>query len=232
MQRNKGNKHMHIFQPDLERIIREGQPPENTKDLFVLEQKSIHLVFEYGYDCAFPTQGTHIGHGFTQEKMTLWNNCNVNLPIAMRMPEGNVQHARIKGELFFLTNNQIISLDKYKNNEYSFLRKRTRILFPSHQGVVYTHSRSPECITFSGDIYSIPHTINAWMYIGNPAVWRDKIEWSRKFFAHQPEDAPFILSKKINDSRPWLKGYYNHTRQEADRNKNCKSWLYFPPTIG
>jgi len=78
--------------------------------------------------------------------------------------------AKIQGELYSVNSFKMYLLDKYKQNGVQFSRQRVRVTYPFR----YVSKKTGSCVppTIS------PHgfkTIAAWMYVGIPSYWDNRI---------------------------------------------------------
>lgn len=156
------------------------QVPQYTPDLGILSRRPGHLVFNYGEDLDMP----RICDAFTVSKMTLWNkqkNGDGITAIALRVKE--LRKARIKGGLYFVSTDQLQSLDNTYRNTVEFARKRAPIFLPK--------------VTL--DKQCLPVT-SAWMYLAmRPRDWMKKIDWDTSFYKNRGEFAPAELFEAQKD---------------------------------
>lgn len=182
--------------------------PANTPDLWRLEQKKSHLVFEYGECMTHMPKHEMIGGqpvctAFTKERIPLWKtNTTLNpadtIPVAVRIPNHQPK-PRIGGEIYLLGQDKIIELDKQRSNGVSFERKRVSLILPDQD----QNNRQVE--------------IKAWMYLGVEKFWRPLIDWNTKFY----KGADFNTVPVFKDNRQWLNEYTYFSLQDLTDSARC-----------
>lgn len=194
--------------------------PENTPDLYRLDRSQHHLLLEYGEMMIGLPHHRQINelpvimNAFTVQKMPLWktNEGQGTIPIAYDfVPKGFIlEKPRVCGQLFKLTRDHIIHLDKQRQNGVIFNRKRVRVFVPN-----------------PSDNES-PFQVSAWMYAGNGKHWQPRIEWDHEFFHHRGGHG-FDVVQPQRVMHRWLGCYARFSsldNMEAP-NGNRKSFLYF-----
>lgn len=76
---------------------------------------------------------------------------------------------KIKGELWLIEPNYFYFLDKFYENGHTYLRKRISVTVPQHQKVYDLEAHSFRYTPILG-------SLQAWIYVGNPKVWRDLVK--------------------------------------------------------
>lgn len=129
--------------------------PEYTPDLFLLEQAERQLVFECGplrYDAPY------LSTAYTVEKMTLMKQHD---RVAVPFRASGFPRARVQGTLYLMTAEQIVALDKKRQNGVIFDRKPTFVVTP--------------ILDQYGEPARLPRP--AWMYKARIEYWEPEIEW-------------------------------------------------------
>lgn len=171
--------------------------PVNTPDLCVLEQAENHFVF----DCSKIISKTlSITNAFTKGRLAMWQDTREQHtpPVVMEPWEDwvkDIPRAKIVGGLYSLTIEDLLFLDKYKENGVKFNRKRVDINVPD----------------FSTGRHPIKTT--AWMYFGNAQHWGSLISWDHFFYRGKGN---FISPSVQQDSRRWVQGYFRYIPQKPD----------------
>jgi hypothetical protein len=169
-----------------------------VSDDLMMGRKNHSLIEEYVYAGA-PLHPTC----YTSQKFTFWRkDLGVNsFPIPMEYsykPSNWVRvqpiPARIKGELYAIRPNALISLDNHRQNGLQFRRVTADILLPYRE---VKYSKDKPNPTISDDrIYTLP----AQMYVGIPEYWDDMI--GDMFTVREVDQYEFDTPKK------WIDRYY------------------------
>lgn len=132
-----------------------------TPDENLLRNRPHHLMFDYGPRLRYP----RISTAFTVEKMTMYNKRDASDGVpALVFRTKNLPRARILGQVYCVTTDEIENLDISKQNGYAFYRKRAPLLFPFLD-------ENRELVKHS-----------AWMYLARPEAWQKQLDWDRDFY--------------------------------------------------
>jgi hypothetical protein len=153
-----------------------------TPDFSVLDDEAIHLVVDVGpINNDLPAYSTV----YTVEKMALWKGAGFAVPIRM---EG-ASHTRVTGTLHRVSGEELLALDKRKQNGVWFNREKIPVL------------------------HKVQGTIWAWFYVGNNAYWEERIrfEITHRNGSASVKPAPRFID---NDPRFHLASAYDGKRVE------------------
>jgi hypothetical protein len=116
----------------------------------------------------------------------------------------DIPQRSIRGELYVVTPERILKLDKYKENTVVFARKQVEILVPH----IYTVRNS---YATSIQKYSCT-TLPAWMYVGINSYWEDHIDGGFQFSLVNTDQQESLTSYGLYDfiDNP----YYNFTSDQ------------------
>lgn len=175
----------------------------NTPDEFRLDKKRFNWVLEYGELMnGFPKHNLigcpPVNPAFTVENFSLWANRETGIPVALKFSHPNVMipKAKIGGELYALTKEEVIELDIYRQNGVSFHRKEVKILIPDHPN---------------------PIERRAFLYLGGKS-WEDQVKWDVDFYRGR-NGSHFILCDTIKDNH---RKYYHYCALSATpRDETC-----------
>lgn len=155
-----------------------------TPDLEALQQLEKHLVFicdELKLD--HPENGRLgyselKGRAFTEsDKFSLWSKklgkLSHAIPLDNPKPSNYTPAGKIKGELYLVTTETMISLDKYKENGVNFSRRRVPI--QNYYKVYHREEGGLELFL----VESKEQTIEAWMWVGINEVWDPQISFEQ-----------------------------------------------------
>lgn len=129
----------------------------------------------------------------------------VDLRDSSNMPMHVAQTSRIRGEIYALRPQTIITLDTHRQNGVQFKRVPVNINVGS-QKMRRSHWFDAEGRTqfeYSLDKEEMV-TVPCWMYVGREEYWKDQLE--SEFFSFKPIDI-------IQEDRLWLKEYYQYNRR-------------------
>ena len=190
--------------------------PLHTPDKALLENSEYKLLFEYGeLQAGLPKADlipTHpVCPAFTVEKFSLLkkNDGAETFPLALRLPMKGTPffRARIGGVLAAVRSKDILSLDNYRENGVSFVRKRNSVFLPY--------------IDADGN----PMKIKAWMYCGHNEHWRDQVDWDVNYYKGREGSAFSMVNRYIND-RPWIGSYFHFTTKDYCKNGTPKCFMH------
>ena len=102
--------------------------------------------------------------------------------------------ARVRGSLHLVWADKMFYLDKAQQNGVKYVRQRIRVIYPYRQ---VTYSKTSPIPTISNHCFKM---ITAWVYVGVPAYWDDRIGG---VFAQ-----PLHLHKH-QTPRPWIGEFYD-----------------------
>lgn len=163
----------------------------NTPDIAYLEQYERVLLFCYGREMKGHAEHEVLGenktyHGtiFTESDYIVWRKRlgKESYPIAIRTEEtgfGNIRPARLKGELYAVSPNTIVSLDNSRENGKMFRRKRISLIYPYRErtwAVAYGETH-PDRLKWIPQLSGTRlQTLEAWAYVGRKTYWDDVID--------------------------------------------------------
>lgn len=147
---------------------------------------------------------------YTDEKFSLYSYRYFDDEMkeqSLVLPIEDPKGFRIRGELHIMDSEHFIELDKIKDNGVQFLRKRVNLIRPLRAHYTRNHPfLDPNHVFISDEITT---EIKAWMYVGNPAYWNDKIDGG--FFFTKLDT--FTPSKP----RDWLDKYYYYVERNRPK---------------
>lgn len=206
------------------------QSADHSPDLGWLEQFEFQLLF-----CPDRTQRGHSEypliedsiygcHAFTQKKFNYWVQRD-GQPIPMEATSDVRTNLfppplRIKGEVHAIRPWQFKELDNFKNNRYTFTRKRVKLMVPSVDLLKipdrYENGKQIPLMTNQFVLTEEKvEPLKAWMYVGEPEYWDELLDAGYKA-AELFKSAPFYKSR-----RPWLNEYYEYTQLEIPKRDRC-----------
>lgn len=173
---------------------------KHTADAPYLERKEKHLLFvpdelmQRHREHHRLEEPTFLGTGFTNDTFSFfkYRNSGSPVPIALDRQFQSNPYSIIKGELYFVSPDNLIDIDYYKENEVQFIREKRIINIP------FRPSRHPWVEGIS--------QVSAWMYLAIPAVWEDQLDGGYEF-------NPVRL---FESRRQIFRHYYHYTRMELD----------------
>lgn len=192
----------------------------------------IAKIEQYSHQLYFSCDETQAGHwkntliegaeykfpGFTQQSFNYWNtDIPIYPPVAMpakgfkNIMPGSPPIAKIKGQIFKITAEQLLALDIYKENTVQFTRERIRVIVP-HRAIKWVKDRSipdPEVEWYSeqGSMALTKERVcilRAWMYYGKREFW-DPLINNYEFRS---------VSTHQSNQRPWCQEYYRLAKPE------------------
>lgn len=186
-----------LFRPSLKKIIAEAEREVDfTPDVWDIEQKEFHHLFEYGeakrderrYDI-ISEFSVYQGVAFTQEShFGMWvhdigpasypimletRRKKVTAPVRM-LALGNGS-ARIRGEWHLIQPEGLIELDKYRLNGIQFLRKPVSIDFP-HRKIIDITDQNDGSVTRKTTGEQHYKKIKAYAYFGIKEYWDTRLD--------------------------------------------------------
>lgn len=200
--------------------------PAQTPDMFRLEQRALHLYFDYG---APLKNAESIGMGYTQGYMNMWSQRTQKgtPPVALALPPRltKLPRARILGNLYFLTTDQIIKLDKARQNLYGYRRGRIPVVLPKeilpHDYIIGPRGQSRD---------HSPTVLPAHCYVGIKEYWKETIDWETSFFrtthGHSIRPAPLFLDYSVRNGLPSY--FHIHEEQKIEAQYPTVNILYNP----
>ncbi len=119
------------------------------------------------------------GTFFTHETYSVWDRVSDHTVVAM---EDRTKPARIQGELYGVRPSRFLTLDKEKENGYTFIRKRVTV----------------DALCFNPQEVVVP--VESWMYLGNPDYWNSRVDNGYNYSISKP---------RAYNKRPSI-GAYHH----------------------
>lgn len=177
--------------------------PKHTPDICLIEQSATHLVFDYGDQRSY---GSHVSTAFTQERLSMWqqNSMDGAPPIVLKAwgdVISEVPRAKIGGDLYLMSTEELVYLDKHRENGVVFQRKRVPLNVPDFR---------------NGDT---PLNIRAWMYYGCKEHWGESIAWNQTF--HRGRGGEFSVAPTYRDDRRWVGNYFKYAWRDAKPSTKC-----------
>lgn len=221
--------HMLPHQPDAEWIASASQVHPLTPDLVWLTRRHFQLLFVYGTQMrGHPQHELVMEHGayaattYTDGKFSLWKKRlgKESFPIALensgwRRPDWNVPpFGRVQGELYAISTEQLIALDKHYQNTLEFQRKRVPLVLPYRKlfkipgTEIQRHIEESLGIEPKSSVVTTQpgvQLVKAHMYIGRSDYWDNQLEY---MFSSAPLHQPRL---------GWLGDYYVFTKEEYSR---------------
>lgn len=216
--------------------------PAQTPDMFRLEQRALHLYFDYG---APLKNAESIGMGYTQAYMNMWSQRTQKgtPPVALALPPSltKLPRARVLGNLYFLTTDQIIKLDKARQNLYGYRRGRIPVVLPKEinpyeflkRAFVKENPRDyaqPGQPTVSIEVDHTAEIVLAHAYVGVKEYWKETIDWETSFFrtthGHSIRPAPLFLDYSVRNGLPSY--FHIHEEQKIEAQYPTVNILYNP----
>lgn len=195
--------------------LKEDYAPQHSPDLFKLERKGKHLLFEHGDLMSGMPKHRHFIEGqaltsaFTEENFSVIRQKNGanNFPITLKDTPTRQPRAQVKGQLFLVTGDTILDIDNYRQNTVCFIRKEAKIILPSV------------------DKHGNHELIRAYMYVSNKPYWKEQLEWDYAMFKGHPESnfAPVTMYK---DGRYNPLQYYYFTSAELRTMQGRHSYIH------
>lgn len=166
-----------------------------TPDIALLEQHNFHLLFVFdrmlpGFDefsKLLEEHSVRAATGFTNEQFVMYKSMLGlhTYPLIQRKDYIRDPIARIKGELYYVAQQQFRELDKVRKNTVEFNRELIDILVPfSRVRKLPSWKEGGRSTVEYQEIYGSPHpsvteqhmkTIKAFAYIANDDYWNDYI---------------------------------------------------------
>lgn len=208
-----------------------AKQPTHTPDMFLLNNKPFHLLFEYSdLQENFPKHKTLLDlkplyPGFTNQKFSLWrkNQHKETHVVALHttMENTSIPRIKIRGEVYRVPSDKFLYLDNYRSNGVKFIRKKVSVVLPfndASQVLPYNDPKwnyiksTPGCTPF----FPIVHSM--WMYVGLSEYWKKLIEWDYAYWGRTGGKDFTLCSSIVEDisNQPWLKNYYHFTKEDYD----------------
>lgn len=178
--------------------------PEFTPDMFLLEQQERHLVFDYGRTLFDVPK---VCPALTVEKMTLWRRRAVQGPKAVALKICNIPKARIGGTLYLMSTEEIVELDKERQNGLHFDRKQVPVQLPYQDE--------------TGSMTVRP----AWAYIGKPEHWYPTMQWDIEFYRGKGE---YSLADTFLNSPLGTRPHYQYTEPKLPFTPSISTYIRDP----
>lgn len=134
-----------------------------------------------------------------------------SFPIALQLKEDQnmpmhvAYRSRIRGEIYAVRPETIVSLDTHRQNGVQFQRVKMNINIGSRKlrESVWTDANGKDRYEYKLDKEEMC-TVPCWMYVGREEYWKDQLE--SEFFEFKPIDI-------VTEDRLWLKEYYQYNRR-------------------
>jgi len=158
----------------------------HTPDINYLEEKSSHLLFvcddtQDGFENNKLLQGGIQSYtAFTVREYGMWVRLSDMLPIPLRIDKSSLDYpARIKGQLWIVPTEVLISLDNLRKNGVEFSRQRVRVEIPYRIETykpAYGHDH-PDLKKWVRVLSKQRFTEDqiAWIYMGKRTFWNNHI---------------------------------------------------------
>ncbi len=189
--------------------------PLHTPDIAQLEQSKEVRLFDYGADCS--KIWDEVYPGITLEHMGMWNRVTEKgtpplvlnrkgLTMQVEDSNGDQQHiaicprGRILGSIYSVPVEDIVELDKRRENGVLFCRKKVPIITPQ-----YLPSEDPHTDIFNRE--GTPVIENVYMYVGIKAVWGEQVRWDHAFYGGRGD---FQVADCQEIYSPWVGRYYKY----------------------
>ena len=176
----------------------------HTPDIMDIERQAQHLLFVCDEFQKSHRYNVHLGDGkfkytaFTEQKLALWKKVLGLETQAIALPYGlrsNAPAAFIRGDLYLVPPDVIISLDNLRGNTVQFNRKRVSLNIPTRKDVWDRLGQTTESNTQV-------NTVRAWMYVGNVDYWGDQLRSGCTIQIRKPESHRTIYRAKGLASGP------------------------------
>lgn len=151
-----------------------------------------NLPFLFGSDNRLVDFGPPLGFpllcsAYTVEKLSLWHHTTEEVFESIPLRASGMPRARIEGNLYRVTDEEMKTLD----------RKRPI-------GVEWERKRIPVYVPFQNEEGGMTQ-IHAWAYFGENDAWLERIAFATTFYGEASE---YKLADKHNDPNPLLHGRY------------------------
>ena len=176
-------------------FLKDLKLPFNTPDRVQLENSNSHLLFDYG---KIKADKDIYCSAYTVEKMSLFIRREDHLDIALRLPGRH--RARIGGTLYKVTPEDLIRLDKARQNRILFERRPIPVFLPNQD----KHR----------DIEILP--VPAWVYVGIPDQWGFQIESSFSRYNVPVSNPEFVLAKTYTDNQRLLNNHFRYADKRLE----------------
>lgn len=201
-----------------------------TPDLPAVETQERHIVFIYdtmmdgGSDRNILTnEAKHLAYAYTKILMILWRTQDYVVPIVEPIPftrpewcdppklaTRKISSAPIRGQVFEIPTEVLITLDKLKQNGTMYRRIQMPIAVPA----VRHFKTMKDNITKVEQAPEKIYNIHAWMYIGDNDYWNERVDGG---FTFSP--ARIVLPRRTkgppwDEKNPWRKEFYYYNNVE------------------
>jgi hypothetical protein len=184
--------------PSLEKLVDSlGQLPIHTADLgATLGKSENHLVFHYGPRLR---KANKIIDGFSLVHMTLWNknpkHQSDGIP-ALAMSVREQPKAKIAGDLYLMSTEEVTKLDFQLQNGIMFKRRRLPVLVPCLENKTL------------GPITKV----NAFMYVAMPSFWHKVMDWDLNFYRGRGNfQVASVQTEPAADRQIQIGNYYRYS---------------------
>lgn len=178
-----------------ETFLQDLQVPFTTPDLCELEGNE-HLLF----DCRVRKTDNVVCSAYTVERMSLFirNEDHLPLPVRMRF----MPRARIGGALYRVTTEEIVELDRVRDNRLSFERKSISVIVP------FLDKKKHR------EFQVLPNRV--WFYTAISDVWEERIHMNQPKYNITPENPDIVLAKRYVDNTSLLNNHYRSSPKRIE----------------
>lgn len=158
----------------------------HTPDINYLEEKSSHLLFvcddtQDGFENnKLLAGGIQSYTAFTVREYGMWVRLSDMLPIPLRLDKSSIDHpARIKGQLWIVPTEVLISLDNLRKNGVEFARQRVKVEIPYRIETFKPDygPNHPDQLKWVRELSGnkLSQDQHPWMYMGKRTFWNEHI---------------------------------------------------------
>lgn len=169
-----------------ENFLKDLEVPFNTPDLCELEYQKHHLLF----DCRVRKTSNVLCSAYTVERMSLLVRNEDHLPLPIRLP--GLHKARVGGALYKVTPQDIVELDKSRQNRLQFERRRIEIIVPF--------------LDEDKQLQVLP--VEVLHYQAIPDVWEERIDMCQRKYNMSPENPDISWAKTHLDNERLLNNHF------------------------
>lgn len=163
-----------------EEFLKATSIPLHSPDAYLLDNSNAHLVFDPGPILkGIPIFCT----AYTVEKLSLWIEVDKNRALPLRLPF--LPKARTAGTLYLMSPDQLIGLDKQKQNTVLYERKLTQVM---------VHG---DCEVLSKPV---------WMHHAKPDVWGEQALFNLEYY--RKNDGDLQLAHRVQHERRELHNHF------------------------
>lgn len=173
------------------------RPPVNTPDLCLLQQKPVHLIFDWRN---VVKSHALVDEAYTTRKFVMWkqNHVDQTPPLVFNRqihPLRVMERAKVRGKVHTISVDDIVSLDKQIDNGVSWIRRPVPITLAELTD--RTNKLDEEQ----------PVRVSAWMYVSNFDWWRPQFDFDYDLWRGR-KDSMFLPAEVKDHAQKHIARYF------------------------